>query len=59
MDLFPLFWTSRLQLRTSRKSNRTCPWTSEKNSYFHNPVCLDKISSEFEFGSPRGHKLRH
>ena len=34
-DLFSLFWTSRLQLQTSSKSAQTCPWTSEKNPYFH------------------------
>ena len=33
----PLFWTSRLQLLTSRKLSPTCPWTSEKNPYFHTP----------------------
>ena len=36
-DLLPLFWTSRLQLRTSRKLSPTCPQTSEKNPYFHTP----------------------
>ena len=37
-ELLPLFWTSRLQLHTRRKLRRTCPWTSEKNAYFHTPV---------------------
>ena len=30
-DLLPLFWTCRLQLRTSRKSGPTCPRTTKKN----------------------------
>ena len=34
----PLFWRSRLQLRTSRKLSPTCLWTSEKNPYFHTPA---------------------
>ena len=37
-DLFPLFWTSRLQPRASRKLSLNCPWTSEKNPYFHTPA---------------------
>ena len=37
-DLLHLIWTSRLQLWTCRKLGQTCPWTREKNPYFHMPA---------------------
>ena len=46
-DLLPLFWTSRLQLWTSRELGPTSPWTSEKNSFFHTPVNQFRIHHRY------------